>query len=61
MDITSTAGPNKGKVIKAIYKLNGDRFTVCYDFGKDKPARPTKFESKADTPVLLVTYQRSKK
>ena len=58
MDITGTEGPNKGKTMKAIYKLDGDAMTVCYELG-DGP-RPTAFESKAGTPVFLAEYKRAK-
>jgi len=59
MDIKSTAGPNKGKLIKAIYKIDGDAMTICYELGGgDK--RPTKFESKTDTKLFLVDYKRKK-
>lgn len=60
MDITATEGVNKGTTIPAIYKFDGDTLTVCYDLA-DKPARPEKFESKADTKTFLVTYKRAKK
>ena len=60
MDVKATGGPQKGKTVKAIYKLDGDTLTVCYDH--DKPDnRPAKFESKEGTTVLLITYQREKK
>src|SRR4051812_40451373 len=29
LDIVSAAGPNKGKTLRAIYKLEGDSFTYC--------------------------------
>jgi uncharacterized protein (TIGR03067 family) len=58
MDITSTGGPNKDKLIKAIYKLDGDTMTVCYELGGGD--RPKQFESKKDTKGLLVTYKRKK-
>ena len=58
MDVKPTGGPLKGKLVKAIYKLDGDVLTICYDHtGGD---RPTKFESKPDTTVLLVSYKRAK-
>jgi uncharacterized protein (TIGR03067 family) len=59
MDIKPTGGPNKGKTVKAIYKQDGDSATICYDLKGE--ARPEKFESKAGTGVLLVTYKREKK
>lgn len=58
MDIKGTGGPNKGKTIKAIYKLDGDALVICYAF--DAGERPTKFESKAGTMHLLTTYKRVK-
>jgi uncharacterized protein (TIGR03067 family) len=62
MDIKPTVGPNKGKTIKTIYKLDGDTLTVCYNLDTEKGARPEKFESKAgDTKSFLVTYKREKK
>ncbi|AWM41337.1 hypothetical protein GobsT_00340 [Gemmata obscuriglobus] len=61
MDIMSDQGPNKGKTIKAIYKLDGDALTVCYNLDPNKPARPEKFESPASSKTFLVTYKRAKK
>ena len=58
MEITGTKGPNQGKTFLAIYKVDGDTLTVCYDLsGK---AYPTEFKSKADTALYLVTYKRDK-
>jgi uncharacterized protein (TIGR03067 family) len=59
MDITGTEGPNKGKTILAIYEVDGDTLKVCYDLsGK---ARPVEFQTKAETPLFLVTYKRQKR
>jgi len=52
--------PDKGQVkeLKAIYKLDGDTLTVCYDrSGKETPK---KFESTAENKLLLVEYKRKK-
>jgi uncharacterized protein (TIGR03067 family) len=58
MEITGTAGPNKGKTFPAIYELKGDSLTVCYDLsGK---ARPAEFKSKAGTELFLATYKKVK-
>lgn len=58
VDIVGTEGPNKGKTILAIFELDGDTLKVCYDLsGK---ARPTAFETKADSQLFLVTYKREK-
>jgi len=59
MDIKGTDGPNKGKTIKTIYKIDGDTVTICYELGGGD--RPTRFESKPDTKQFLVVYQREKK
>jgi uncharacterized protein (TIGR03067 family) len=61
IDIKSTGGPNKGKTIKAIYKLDSDTLTVCYEFDATAAQRPTEFESKDKTTHLLITYKREKK
>jgi uncharacterized protein (TIGR03067 family) len=59
MDIKGEAGPNKGKTIKAIYKIDGDTMTICYELGGGD--RPTKFETKPDTKLFLAVYKREKK
>ena len=59
MDIKGNGGPNKDKLIKAIYKIDGDSMTVCYELGGgDK--RPAKFETKPDTKLLVINYKRKK-
>jgi uncharacterized protein (TIGR03067 family) len=58
MEVTGTAGPNKGKTYPAIYELKGDTLTICYDLsGK---ARPTEFTSKTGTKLFLATYKKVK-
>jgi uncharacterized protein (TIGR03067 family) len=60
MDVKPTGGPQKGKLVRVIYKQEGDTLTMCYDH--DKPEnRQSKFESKEGTTVLLITYKREKK
>jgi uncharacterized protein (TIGR03067 family) len=58
MDILGKEGPNAGKTIKTIYKLDGDTLTVCYELGDGD--RPTAFESKAGTKQFLAEYKRAK-
>ena len=58
MEITGTDGPNKGKTFLAIYKIDGDSLTICYDLsGK---AYPTEFKSMPDTKLFLEEYKRAK-
>jgi uncharacterized protein (TIGR03067 family) len=58
MDITGADGPNKGKMIPAIYERDGDTLRVCYDLsGK---SRPTEFKTKKGTQLFLVTYKQEK-
>ena len=58
MEIKGTEGPNKGKTIPAIYKIDGDSLTICYNLaGKDYP---TEFKSKSGTKLFLVEYKREK-
>jgi uncharacterized protein (TIGR03067 family) len=56
LDINGTDGPNKGKMILAIYERDGDTLRICYDLsGK---SRPTEFSSREGTRLFLVTYKR---
>lgn len=56
LTIVGTEGPNKGKTIPAIYELNKNTLKVCYDLSGKAP--PEKFESKADSKMFLVTYEK---
>lgn len=58
MDVVGKAGPNAGRTIKAVYKLDGDALTVCYELSDGD--RPTAFQSKAGTKQFLVEYKRAK-
>jgi uncharacterized protein (TIGR03067 family) len=60
MDVKPNGGPHKGKTVKVIYKLDGDELIICYDYEKPDN-RPTAFESKDGTAVILITYKREKK
>jgi uncharacterized protein (TIGR03067 family) len=61
MVIKGNGGPNKGKTIKAIYKLDGDTLTVCYDFDGTAEKHPAKFETKEGTMQIMIVYKREKK
>lgn len=58
MDIVGTEGPNKGKTILAIWKLDGGKLTICYAL-KDKE-RPTAFESTPENGWLLASYEKAR-
>jgi uncharacterized protein (TIGR03067 family) len=56
MDITPAAG---GKPILAIYKIEGDTFTMCYAMPGGE--RPKEFATKADSGHTLAVWKREKK
>lgn len=58
MDIVSTEGPNVGKVIPAIYKLNNDTLTICYNL--QRGVRPADFTSTSENKYFLVVYKKEK-
>jgi len=58
IDITGTNGPNKGRLILAIYELQDDTLRICYDL--EGNVRPKEFVTKSGTMQFLVTYKREK-
>lgn len=58
LDATDTEGDDAGKVIKAIYELEGDTLRVCLSF--ENGARPTAMKTQEGSPWLLVIYRRVK-
>ena len=59
IDLTYTAGDQKGKTVKGIYKMAGDDLTICRGL-TEKEARPTEFAAPVDSGLLLVIWKRSK-
>lgn len=58
IDFIYEDGPAKGKILKGIYKFEGDTLTFCYGgFGKD---RPSGFASKAGSGSILIVQKRAK-
>jgi uncharacterized protein (TIGR03067 family) len=58
IDVIGTAADRVGKKTLGIYKLDGDRLTLCLsELGKD---RPKQFSSEPGSGNKLVTYQRAK-
>jgi uncharacterized protein (TIGR03067 family) len=58
LDIISDSGPNKGKTLKAIYKIEDGTFTYCVA-GPDKD-RPTEFSGKEGSGHTLLVNKHEK-
>jgi len=59
IDLKITGGDDKGKVVKAIYKFDGDKLTLCLaEPGKD---RPKGFAGQSGTGHTLLELARKKK
>ncbi len=58
IDIVGREGPNAGRTMLAIYQLEADRLTVCYDL--DGQERPSHMQADDDDQFLLsITYTRA--
>jgi len=58
MDITPSGGTFKGKVLPAIYQVEGGKLKICFDgTGKE---RPTEFLSKLGSGWVLAIHERAK-
>ncbi len=49
----------KGRLIRGIYSLEGDKLTVC-DRGSEKGDRPTEFATKPSSGLVLIVLERVK-
>ncbi|MFL5342179.1 MAG: hypothetical protein ACJ8F7_18690 [Gemmataceae bacterium] len=58
MDITPGDGPNKGKVVKAIFESNGDTLKFCY--GRHGGDWPKEFTSTKENMLFVAVYKRQK-
>jgi len=58
MDATRTEGFEAGKVVKAIYKLEGDTLLLCV--APERGERPTELVAKEGSGWVLITYQRQR-
>lgn len=58
IDMMPGRGQYEGKTLQGIYKVEGDTLTIAFaQTGKD---RPTAFESKPGSGVVLVVHKRAK-
>jgi uncharacterized protein (TIGR03067 family) len=59
VDLKVTQGPDIDKVVKAIYKIEGDALTVCV--AEPDKDRPTAFAGKEGTGHTLMVFKKVKK
>jgi uncharacterized protein (TIGR03067 family) len=60
-DVLPADGKPERGIFVGIYKVEGDRLTVCVATGPQGTARPTKFESPDGSEHRLVVFKRVKK
>lgn len=61
MDLTPADGPAKGKRLPcAIYKVDGDKLSICLDKEGKAGKRPTEFKTAAGDGCVLITLERVK-
>ena len=58
MDIYGKEGVNAGKHFTAIYKLENDQLTICYNMTGDK--YPESFETSGNRSLFLSIFQKKK-
>lgn len=57
LDIVGHDGPGAGKTMLAIFELDGDLLTICYDM--EASLRPETMEPQQDQVLLQITYSRA--
>ena len=60
IDMVFTDGPNKDKIHRGIYELDGDTFKLCRAREPDDE-RPTEFASQPKSGIFVVTWKRQTK
>jgi len=56
IDVHADGGPGRDKVVRGVYKLDGDELTLC-TAPPDEP-RPTGFHAETDEPWTLMVFHR---
>jgi uncharacterized protein (TIGR03067 family) len=59
IDMTITAGPDKGKVLHGIYEFKGETFKICRHVLPDKE-RPTGFATRPESGLTIIVWKRVK-
>lgn len=59
MDIYGKEGVNAGKHFTAIYKLDNDQLTICYNLKGD--SYPVEFETKSKPTLFLSVFKKDQK
>ncbi|MBI3823696.1 MAG: TIGR03067 domain-containing protein [Planctomycetes bacterium] len=59
IDVTLKVGPQKNRIDRGIYEIDGDKLRICIQANKDA-ARPNEFLSRPNSELWLVVLQRSK-
>ena len=57
LDIVGREGPGAGRTLRAIFHLDEDSLTVCYDL--DGNERPQDLQPREDQLLLSITYARA--
>jgi len=57
LDIFGTDGPNAGKTFKAIYKLENDKLTICYNLSGD--SYPEEFSTDGKAMFFMATFEKA--
>lgn len=59
IDMKPSSGRYKDKVLKGIYKIDGDTLTIAFSSDPEKE-RPTAFESKEGSGVVVAVHTKAK-
>ncbi|QDV34241.1 TIGR03067 domain-containing protein [Tautonia plasticadhaerens] len=60
LDLIGLDGPQEGKVMRGIYKIEGDRLTICLrDLASDSKGRPSEFATAPESGLGLIVLERA--